>query len=66
MREEGDYIDWYCSGIGNKNDGYGLSGTEPMTDAAGRQFVPEGFITDEIEHDLNNLGWIPIPYKDDE
>lgn len=66
MREHGDYIDWYCSGIGNSDDGYGLASTLPTLDEQGRCYVPEGTITEEIELDLNRLGWRPVPYNDDE
>jgi hypothetical protein len=62
MQEKGDYIDWYCSGIGNSEDGYGLSGDKPEQGA----YVPEGVITDEIELDLNRLGWRPIPWEDND
>ena len=65
MREQGDYIDWYCSGIGNEELGNGLTGVIPdVTD--GRNYVPEGVVTEEIELDLNRLGWRPIPYNDEE
>jgi len=64
MREEGDYIDWYCSGISSSEDGYGLDGTEPEIEADGRTYEPEGEVTEEIELDLNRLGWRPIPNKD--
>ena len=66
MREDGDYIDWYCSGIGNEEYGNGLDGTKPEFDKAGRNYVPEGQVTEEIELDLNRLGWRPIPWTDDE
>jgi hypothetical protein len=41
MREQGDYIDWYCSGIGPTTDGY----------------VSESHATKEIIDDLKTLGW---------
>ena len=53
MREKGDYIDWYCSGIG---EGLG-NGDEDGT----KGYVPEGFVTDEIREDLLKLGWIVCP-----
>jgi len=59
MREQGDYIDWYCSGIGNDDGGYGLD-SRP-----GTGYVPEGTVTEEIELDLNRLGWRPVPWDDD-
>ncbi len=51
MRQEGDYIDWYCSGIRNPED-------EP------KDFVPEGCITAEIRNDLQRLGWAVAPGGD--
>ena len=60
MREQGDYIDWYCSGIGNEELGNGLTGAD------GTNYVPEGTVTDEIETDLNRLGWRPVPWKDED
>ena len=64
MREQGDYIDWYCSGIGSDETGHGLDGTEPDT-TDGRDYVPEGVVTEEVELDLNRLGWRPVPWEDD-
>ena len=52
MRGQGDYVEWYCSGIGSKEDGYGL------TYSAGENYVPEQHVTDEIREDLLKLGWI--------
>ena len=52
MRQQGDYIDWYCSGI--RND-YQDKEAENLYDQ--RKYVPEGCITDEIRQDLQSLGW---------
>lgn len=52
MKQEGDYINWYCSGIG---DGLGNG------DKTGEKgFVSEGVVTDEIREDLLKLGWIVL------
>jgi hypothetical protein len=56
MREKGDYIDWYCSGIG---DGLGNGDPEHT-----KGYVPEGMITDEIRNDLQRLGWVIAPGGD--
>ena len=58
MQEKGDYIDWYCSGIGNDESGYGLD------HRPGNGYVPEGCITDEIRNDLQRLGWAVVPGGD--
>jgi hypothetical protein len=55
MRQEGDYINWYCSGIRG-----GMGYDEELKD----DLVPEGKISKEIELDLNKLGWIPAPGGD--
>jgi hypothetical protein len=52
LRGEGDYLTWYCSGIGD--DGKQEKG-----------YVGEGVVTDEIRDDLKRLGWFPVPYDDD-
>jgi hypothetical protein len=56
MRQEGDYIDWYCSGMG---DGLG-NGDADRT----KGYVPEGYVTDEIRTDLQRLGWVIMPGGD--
>ena len=45
MRQEGDYIDWYCSGIRDSYTG---------------GYVSESVVTDEIREDLKRLGWIIV------
>ena len=50
MREEGDYIEWYCSGIQG----------EPDADWVDLGHVPEGTVTDQIREDLFRLGWITV------
>lgn len=55
IRCQGDYMDWYCSGMGFVGDeGYLEQG-----------FVHESQITDEVRDDLEQLGWIAVPYEDD-
>ena len=52
MRQEGDYIDWYCSGI--RHDDGDLTST----------YVNESVVTEEIEQDLMKLGWKVIQDDD--
>ena len=63
MRGKGDYIDWYCSGIGNSDpleDGeWERMTAEQQTSYKEKEAsVGEGMITDEIKEDLKKLGWI--------
>jgi hypothetical protein len=51
MRQEGDYADWYCSGI-----------TDGIAQTIG--YTSEGSVTPEIRDDLRNLGWVPLLDKD--
>jgi hypothetical protein len=46
LREEGDYIKWYCSGIPADWD-------LPVKDGC----VNEGTVTEEIRSDIERLGW---------
>ena len=45
IRCEGTYMDWYCSGIGDKSN---------------TGFVSESLVTDEIQEDLKQLGWVVL------
>lgn len=59
MRQEGDYIDWYCSGIRNTFDD---EKDNKSWDTL--QYVPEGKITQEVREDFKRLGWVPAPGGD--
>jgi hypothetical protein len=58
LKEEGDYLDWYCSGIGE-----GLGNGDPD---GTKGHAPEGHVTKEIEQDLYKLGWIHSEHPNDE
>lgn len=51
--EEGDYMDWYCSGTGGPLGGMAVEG-----------YLPEGMVSDEVLEDLTKLGWKVVPYDD--
>lgn len=64
MLGKGDYIDWYCSGMGGLNQDY--NGTETNEEWQARtKFVPEGTVTEEIREDFQKLGWVPSEWPDD-
>lgn len=58
MRESGDYIDWYCSGIGS---GLGNGDEDGV-----KSYVPEGEATQEVQEDLKKLGWNVIETNNDD
>ena len=63
MQKKGDYIDWYCSGMGGLNREFeGEETNEQWRARTG--YVPEGCITDEIRNDLQRLGWAIVPGGD--
>jgi hypothetical protein len=47
IREDESYIDWYCSGTGFQ--GIDFTG-----------FVEESYVTEEVETDINSIGWVLI------
>ncbi len=62
MREQGDYLDWYCSGIFDDHDMEpalfdDLTEDQQIHYKESRAFVAEGIVTDEIRFDLLILGW---------
>lgn len=52
MLGEGDYIDWYCSGMG--------SGLGNGDEDGSKGYVGEGHVTEEIREDFFKLGWQPV------
>ena len=68
MRQEGDYIDWYCSGI--RDTGFEDEDKKEYTEEqlarlkVTSRYVGEGRITDEIRSDLQRLGWAVAPGGD--
>lgn len=64
MRQKGDYIDWYCSGIrGGATEEELASATEEQRTQyywCQENFVSESVVTDEIREDLLKLGWIVV------
>jgi hypothetical protein len=70
MRQEGDYIDWYCSGIRdvfhNEDDTKDYTEEQLARLEVTKRYVPESVVTEEIRKDLNRLGWAPVPWEDDE
>jgi hypothetical protein len=53
----GDYMDWYCSGMGS---GLGNGDTDGT-----KGYVGESVVTDEIAEDLKKIGWIPVEWPED-
>jgi hypothetical protein len=70
MRQEGDYIDWYCSGIRNHGfddeiDINNLTEEEQIRRKEFDAYVGESVVTDEIRTDLKKLGWYVCDQSDD-
>jgi hypothetical protein len=65
MLQKGDYMDWYCSGMGGFNLQY--EGTETNEEWQKRTgYVPEANVTEEIREDFQKLGWVPSEWPEDE
>jgi hypothetical protein len=66
IQGNGDYMNWYCSGMG----GFAALADESDEDAKELferlGYVPEGVVTDEIREDLKKIGWIPSEWPDND
>lgn len=63
MLQKGDYIDWYCSGMGGLSTYNVEEGDKLMSE---KKYVLEGHVTEEIRADFQKLGWIPSEWPEDE
>ena len=66
MLQKGDYIDWYCSGMGGLSGDWDKDSESFEEWQARTKYVPEATVTDEIKEDLNKLGWIHSEWPDDD
>ena len=71
MRQQGDYIDWYCSGIReslNEDDETYRNMTKEQQEQylyVKNHYVSESVVTDEVRADLDRLGWIVLDNEED-
>ena len=65
MQEQGDYIDWYCSGIRDispieQSEWDNLTLEQQQRYKETEAYVSESVVTDEIRSDLKKLGWLVL------
>jgi hypothetical protein len=65
MQEKGDYINWYCSGMGGLAGGWDQDSETFEQWQARTKYVPEGVVTEEIQEDLKKLGWVAVEWDED-
>jgi len=65
MQEKGDYINWYCSGMGGLVGDWDQDSETFEQWQARTKYVPEGVVTEEIQEDLKKLGWVAVECDED-
>jgi len=65
MQEKGDYINWYCSGMGGLVGDWDQDSETFEQWQARTKYVPEGVVTEEIQEDLKKLGWVAVEWDED-
>jgi hypothetical protein len=65
MLQKGDYIEWYCSGMGGLSQDWDEDKETFEMWQARTKYVPEGTVTEEIRADFQKLGWVPSEWPDD-
>jgi hypothetical protein len=66
MLQKGDYIDWYCSGMGGLAGDWDKDSESFEEWQARTKYVPEATVTEEIRADFQKIGWIPSEWPEDD
>lgn len=65
MLQQGDYIDWYCSGMGGLGGDWDKDSETFEQWQTRTNYVSEATVTEEIRADFQKIGWIPSEWPDD-